>query len=196
MAFPWSLLRDAPLASGNIVEDMRLGVDLAVAGHPPRFEPNAVVGGELPSGDGAARAQRTRWEHGHLQTIAQVPRLLRAAFRRRQPRLLALALELAVPPLSILALIWLAALIFSGIGVAAATSPGPLVALTAAGTAAIIAMFAAWVRFGRSVVSAADLLAAPWYALGKVPIYASFLIRRQTVWVRTPRTPPPLEEAR
>src|SRR5688572_3435370 len=32
MAFPWQIIRDAPLASGNIVEDMQLGLDLAVAG--------------------------------------------------------------------------------------------------------------------------------------------------------------------
>ena len=32
MAFPWGLLRDAPLASGHLVEDMQLGIDLAMAG--------------------------------------------------------------------------------------------------------------------------------------------------------------------
>src|SRR5205085_11222499 len=37
MAVPWAILRNAPLASGNIVEDMRLGIDLALAGHPPLF---------------------------------------------------------------------------------------------------------------------------------------------------------------
>ena len=32
MAFPWKALHGAPLASGNIVEDMQLGLDLAVSG--------------------------------------------------------------------------------------------------------------------------------------------------------------------
>src|SRR5262249_40924710 len=41
MAMPWAAVRDAPLASGNIVEDMQLGLDLAVAGHLPRFCPEA-----------------------------------------------------------------------------------------------------------------------------------------------------------
>jgi glycosyltransferase involved in cell wall biosynthesis len=36
MAMPWAVVRDAPLASGNIVEDMQLGLDLAVAGHSSR----------------------------------------------------------------------------------------------------------------------------------------------------------------
>ena len=59
MAFPWRLLRDAPLASGNIVEDMRLGIDLAIAGHPTVFEPAAEFVSVLPAGGGAARSQRT-----------------------------------------------------------------------------------------------------------------------------------------
>src|SRR5439155_18560878 len=102
MAFPWRLLRDAPLASGHIVEDMRLGIDLAIAGHPPVFEPFAEIGGELPSGRTAARGQRTRWEHGHLGTmLTQVPRLAREAVRQRRADLAGLALELGVPPLSV-----------------------------------------------------------------------------------------------
>jgi hypothetical protein len=37
MAFVWPQLAGAPLASGHLVEDMQLGLDLAAAGAPPRF---------------------------------------------------------------------------------------------------------------------------------------------------------------
>src|SRR5208283_3138044 len=63
MAFPWLLIRSAPLATGNIVEDMKLGLDLAVAGQPPKLCSEARVSGELPSVRRAAVTQRTRWEH-------------------------------------------------------------------------------------------------------------------------------------
>ena len=48
MAFPWPLLRDAVLADGNIVEDMQLGLDLAAAGRPPRFCPEAGCAVSFP----------------------------------------------------------------------------------------------------------------------------------------------------
>ncbi len=106
MAFPWALLRGATLAHGNIVEDMQLGLDLAAAGCPPRFCPEARVRSEFPSGRKAAAGQRTRWEHGHLQTLfRQAPRLAAAALLRRRLDLLGLALELSVPPLSMLFLL-------------------------------------------------------------------------------------------
>src|SRR5262245_56051654 len=43
MAFPWDAICPADLASGWIVEDLKLGLDLALAGHPPLFCPSARV---------------------------------------------------------------------------------------------------------------------------------------------------------
>ena len=37
MAFPWSCISHANLANSNIVEDMKLGIDLSIAGKPPLF---------------------------------------------------------------------------------------------------------------------------------------------------------------
>jgi len=39
MAFPWSIIRSVSLASDNIVEDMQMSLDLAIAGHPTVFCP-------------------------------------------------------------------------------------------------------------------------------------------------------------
>lgn len=188
MAFPWRLLRDAPLASGNIVEDMRLGVDLAVAGHPPKFEPSATVRGELATGAGAEKTQRTRWEHGHLRTMGQVPRLFLAAVKNRQPSLIGLAMELAVPPLSILAMLWLLAFMVAGVWWLIGGTVGPVETLSIAAIGAVVGMLLAWARFGRAVAPLPVLLAAPWYAAAKIPIYFAFLFRPQRAWVRTPRS--------
>ena len=107
MAFPWSVIQSASLASGNIVEDMQLSMDLAIAGHPTLFCPDTKVIGLLPQQAQAAKSQRTRWEHGHLQTmLTQVPRLVREALRQKRLDLLVIALDLSVPPLSLLVMIW------------------------------------------------------------------------------------------
>ena len=48
MAFPWGVIRSAELASGFIVEDLKLGLELAAGGHPPAFS-SAMVTSTFPS---------------------------------------------------------------------------------------------------------------------------------------------------
>ncbi len=188
MAFPWDIIRDAPLASGNIVEDMQLGLDLAIAGHPPQFCSTARVTGRLPQDDDAAKGQRTRWEHGHLGTLmTQVPRLLKQSVVQRRFDLLALALELAVPPLSLLVMLWGVALVISGIAALLGGAGLPLYLLALEGGLLVTAITAAWAKFGRGHVSGTALLAAPLYVLWKIPLYVAFIVSRQTDWVRTKR---------
>lgn len=192
MAFPWGVIQAAGLASGNIVEDMRLGIDLAVAGQPPRLCPQALVTGALPSGKRAAVTQRKRWEHGHLQTLlTQVPRLLGAACRERRADLFGLALELGVPPLSLLFLLWAGALSLTLLAWwALETSAAPVFLLAAGGLAVPLSIFAAWFKFGRQRLPLTSLLSAPFYVLWKVPIYLGFLFRRERSWIRTERDVP------
>ena len=188
MAFPWSIIGKAPLASGHLVEDMQLGIDLAVAGVPPLFCVEARVTSVFPSSDVGAVAQRTRWEHGHLSVIASgAPRLLAGAVTRRRLDLAAMALDLCVPPLASLALSTsaicaLAALLYLLTGKIA-----PLLVALAAAVAMGVAIGLAWRSFGRGILSLADLLAAPGYALAKLPIYARVLTRRQQEWIRARR---------
>jgi cellulose synthase/poly-beta-1,6-N-acetylglucosamine synthase-like glycosyltransferase len=196
MAFPWAVLSSVDMGSGNIVEDMKLGIDLAIAGHAPKFCPTAQVGGDLPVSRRAAVTQRTRWEHGHLQTLlTQVPRLIGAAMRQQRPGLLGLALELSVPPLSILFLLWAVAGAAAVGGWALGGSALPAIVLAGAGLAILLAIFVAWAKFGRERVPAASLLAAPFYILWKVPIYVAFIFRPQRAWVRTARAVPPPPES-
>ena len=48
-------------------------------------------------------------------------------------------------------------------------------------------VLSAWLRFGRDLMQTHELLAAPLQALRKLPIYARYLWRRQTAWVRAKR---------
>ncbi len=188
MAFPWAMAQNMALANAELVEDMKLGVDLALAGMPPLFCPQVLVHSQFPTSEQATQGQRKRWEHGHLGVItSQGPRLLAQAWRRRDARLLAMALDLSVPPLALLVLLQLAALGLTGMGAWLGLGSGPLGA--AIGCLAMFAMAvgAAWWGWGRSVVSARDLLTVPWYVLGKLPLYLGYVFKRQKEWVRTDR---------
>jgi cellulose synthase/poly-beta-1,6-N-acetylglucosamine synthase-like glycosyltransferase len=188
MAFPWPLLRDAPLASGHIVEDMQLGLDLAAAGAAPLFCAEALVSSEFPVDRAAAATQRTRWEHGHLSVIADAgPRLLGRALARGDVRLVGMVLDLLVPPLAALVLMLVvAAVVTAGwwaIGGAAApfAVAGAALALVASG------LVLAWARYGRATVGWRELLGLPLYVAAKIPVYLRLFTKRQVEWVRTKR---------
>ena len=188
MAFPWKAIETISLASGNIVEDMQLGLDLAIAGYLPMFSDEAKVTGLLPQQQNAAKSQRTRWEHGHLQTLlTQVPRLLQASWQQKSFPLFALALDLCVPPLSLLVIMWLSAVV-------AALSLGwlgaiwvPLVILAVEGLLILLSIFEAWAGFGRTTLPLLALIGIPLYILWKIPLYLAFLAKPQTKWIRTDR---------
>jgi len=188
MAFPWSVIREVSLASSNIVEDMQLALDLAIAGHASLFCSDAKVTGLLPQQKHATKSQRTRWEHGHLQTLlTQVPRLLKASVRQKRFELFAIALDLCVPPLSLLVMMWAAAmggtLLAGGLG----ASWIPTVLLAMEGLLISISIVGAWAKFGRANLPVLTLLAVPLYILWKIPLYFAFLVRPQTKWIRTER---------
>lgn len=192
MAFPWRVIRGALIAGAKTAEDMRLAADLSIAGHPPTFCPEARLVGPLEKWKDGATLQRTRWEHGHLETLFdRVLPLLLAALRQRRPALLALALELSVPPLSLWALLWMIAATFA---VAMASLGGPLLPLGLVLTGGVLvagSVLVAWARDGRQLMPARALLAAGSYVTHKLPVYTAFLRRRQSQWALTRIAPSP-----
>jgi len=189
MAFPWEVLRAAHLGTGNIVEDMKLGADLALAGYPPELCPEARLSGAAAPDRTAAIKQRTRWEHGHVQTLlTQAPRLVVAGLGRMRPGLVGLGLELGVPPLSLLVGIW--AVLLVGCLLWWQLNDGswaPFVTLVSAAVLTGGAVFLAWVKFGRRLLPLSTLVMAPVYIGWKLPIYAKMLVAREKTWVRTDR---------
>jgi cellulose synthase/poly-beta-1,6-N-acetylglucosamine synthase-like glycosyltransferase len=195
MAFPWEVIRSAELDHGNIVEDMQLGLDLAMAGHAPLFCDAANVTGILPANGSVAIKQRTRWEHGHLRTlITQIPRLLKIGLTQFRLSPLVLAVDLAVPPLSLLAMMLLLALTVSIIAAVRGASWVPAELLLAGTLMTAGTLLGAWAKFGRHWLPLTSLLAAPLYMVWKIPMYFAFVLRPQAKWVRTSRSvplPPP-----
>ena len=190
MAFPWALIRNTPALGDNLVEDLVMGLDMAVAGHPPMFCLDAKVRSVLPDAKRAATSQRTRWEHGQLATLmSRGPRLLRESVRQRRPDLAALALDLMVPPLALLVTTLGGAAVTGG--VVGLVVQKPLVAMVPAllglgmvgsGTAL------AWSRFARDTVPFHILIMTPAYVAWKIPMYVALAVKgKQKSWVRTER---------
>ena len=187
MAFPWSLIRGAPLASGSVVEDLQLAIDLAADGTPPRFCGAARVTSVFPVGEPAAAAQQTRWLWGVLRATVQAPRLVAAAVRHRQPSLLALAAELTVPPLTMLFAAWTLLVALAVVVALSAHDWRPALAAATGLAGCALAIVAAWLRFARDRVPASVVLGAPLYALPALRAALVALTRRRQEWNRTER---------
>lgn len=188
MAFPWELISQAKLANGHIAEDMKLGIEMAKAGKAALFCPEACVVSYFPVGDDAARAQRTRWEHGHLgMIVGEGLPLLRDGIVRRDRMVIALALDMCVPPVALLTLIVGAAFVAMAAVALFTAAHLPFVIATAILAGLACAVWLSWWRFGRGIVSFGDLLSAVGYAFWKVPLYMKFLFSRQVEWVRAKR---------
>ncbi|MEM9922292.1 MAG: glycosyltransferase [Cyanobacteria bacterium P01_D01_bin.50] len=187
MAFPWGAISSVNLASGDIVEDMKLGLDLNIDGYPPLFCPSATVIGCLPQQTQAAISQRTRWEHGHLQTLlTYVPKLIKASVKQKRIDLLGSALDLSVPPLSLLVTIWLLLMIAS-LFVAFMGINHSAILIGAIGYLLMLAILTAWFNFGRKELPLLQLLSIPIYIVNKIPVYLQFIFKPVKIWVRTER---------
>jgi cellulose synthase/poly-beta-1,6-N-acetylglucosamine synthase-like glycosyltransferase len=189
MAFPWGVISNANTANDSIVEDMQLGIALSKAGTPPIFYSGAQVTSYFPLAHEAQSKQRTRWEHGHLATIlAETPRLLLQGILKRDINLLAIALDLAVPPLALLAALLVGYLAATGLAItlwhtahlAFQITLSALVILT-------LAIAIAWLGWGRNIIPISAIFQLPVYVVSKIPHYFKFLFKRQQTWNKTER---------
>ena len=188
MAFPWSVIRACDLANDHLVEDLKLGLDLSIAGYNPVFCQEAKVTGYLPQQLQAAKSQRTRWEHGHFQNMqTYVPILLKEAVKQKRFDLLLSILHLCVPPLALLVVIWLALMTVSLLFAIFTTSWIPAAIVATAGFCFLMAIVIAWAKFARQDLPIQELLSIPFYVFWKIPVYLQFLVKPQNGWVRTER---------
>ena len=190
MAFPWELIRSANLAHGATIEDVKLGLDLAQAGSPPLFCPSAGVKSHFPWSVEGARSQRKRWEEGHIRMIlTAVPRLLSNAIRHGNLGLLALTLDLVVPPLSLLVILVAGAFLVTGLAAALGFSLTALFISAGCLTALTVAVFLSWLKHGRDVLPPNKVLSIASYIFAKLPLYRQVLsLSTAPLWIRTDRT--------
>lgn len=191
MALPWRCIKPDNFATGHVTEDMLIGIELAVSGFAPRFVRAAMVTSFFPQTAAAQHEQKRRWMHGHLALIrSHVPKLAMAALRKWDIRLLAMAADILVPPLGLLAAAHAVLLLVCGFWfwLTAAALPVMLAAIGAFMFFASLAL--AWFYCGRGLVGFAELRAVPMY-LGRILNAGfSFVSGRRSQWVRAQRGKP------
>jgi cellulose synthase/poly-beta-1,6-N-acetylglucosamine synthase-like glycosyltransferase len=163
-----------PWSAYSPVEDLEFGLLLRMRGINPRFTGRASVKGPLADNSRAATTQRLRWEGGRFFVLRKYGlKLLGAGVTRRDLSLVEAALDLAVPPLALTAM-----LATSGLAVTALAAGVGVVSWWCAVTwgAAVLAVFAL-VGVGLPAAEAPRedymaLLHAPAYLVWKLGVYA------------------------
>lgn len=192
MAFPWEVVRDANLAHASLVEDMKLGLDLALAGKPPLYCEDARIDSFFPYTEKGAASQRSRWEEGHLGMIALAIRNLPAAMASRSMSAIALALDILVPPLTLLLLLVSGAFVFTVVATWLLGLSGAALWIAVANLLLLgLSVFIAWYAYGRAVLPFRSLVRVVPYVLGKLKLYRGMAAgKRSDGWVRTERKGP------
>jgi 1,2-diacylglycerol 3-beta-glucosyltransferase len=190
MCLTMEALRRVPHHAFSIVEDLEYGVRLGAAGIRVHFAEQAIVFGEMVARERDSRSQRRRWEGGRVAIARQhAAGLLRDGLALRSGLLLDLAIDLALPPLSLIAAYTIAGLLASALFAHWTGHTVPLLAWAAAG-----AMLLAYV--GRGVALSgmgwrgwAALAWAPVFLIWKLTLAVSHPREKGPAWVRTTRQP-------
>jgi cellulose synthase/poly-beta-1,6-N-acetylglucosamine synthase-like glycosyltransferase len=189
MAFPWDVICSADLASGMIVEDLKLGLDLAMAGHSPIFCPSACVTSTFPSSAEGAQTQRLRWEKGHIRLILSTsPKLMLLAIVKLNVGLLTMALDIMVPPLSLLVILVVGTLVIDGVSILLGSSPAAMLigSVNLVGLAGVVLV--SWLKYGRDILPFGSISSIIFYVIRKIPLYRDILLRNSdSNWIRTDR---------
>jgi 1,2-diacylglycerol 3-beta-glucosyltransferase len=170
MAFTAELLAGVPWTARSLVEDREQHLSLVAAGERVAFAPEARVRAPAETTLGASRGQQLRWEAGRATLIRRwLPTLLARGLRRRDAAQLHAAVDLVIPPQSVL----LAAAVAAA--VRRPTRPAGLASLAAQ---------AAFVAGGLALVRAPAVV---WRALALSPALAAFKLallaqRRPQSW--------------
>jgi hypothetical protein len=189
MAFPWHVLATRDLASGHLVEDLKLTVELAKDRVPVQFCPSVRIDSFFPTAVQSREVQSSRWEHGHIgMIIHEFPKLMWHALRHGNKQTLAVGLDTLVPPLSLLVLI-VCTMMGTGWALALLTDIPAWYAKWATLLVAMIgiAVVLAWSRWARDILTAREFWQIPGFVLSKVGIYRRFVTKRETDWKRADR---------
>lgn len=190
MCFTHELLVQVPHNAFSIVEDVEYGIRLGEAGVRIWYVGEAKVFGEMVAGEQGSRSQRTRWEGGRAQ-LAKLHgrRLLREGLARRDKILLDLAVDVLVPPLSVIALSAALGLVVSFSAVAMHQAPVWLGTLWFACVFAVVAyVFRGWSLSGTGLRGLLDLALAPLYMVWKTGLRLRPTEKAKAAeWVRTTR---------
>jgi glycosyltransferase involved in cell wall biosynthesis len=189
MAFPFGLLLDRDLGNSRLAEDTALGIALASEGYPPLFLSEAGVHSHFPLSKAGSEQQRQRWEKGHLDNIVDlVPRALAKSLRDGNLGLAALAIDMAVPPLSLLVIVTALCEVLGGMAFVLGAPPAALAIPSLSALLVVLGTALVWMAAGRDVLPVRELLRLPLQAIQKIAFYHRISSGKATsAWIRTDR---------
>ena len=190
MAFPWELIRSLELATEHITEDLLLSVALTLQGKAPQFCRSALVVSDFPESHSGRETQRTRWIHGQLLVVRQfLPKLLVRALAGDKAAA-AMAADLIVLPLGIVAGSCILMLSLSATWFLLSGAVWPVAMSTAAAALFISALLLAWHFAARDLIGRRELRVIPKYLLMILRIFVKFVSGRRSAWTRAERKRP------
>ncbi len=110
-----------------------------------------------------------------MTIVKLAPRMLRIAIARANFSLLALTLDLAVPPLSLLALLLILMFAITGVAALLGFGSAALIISTACPVGFVTTVGLAWNSYGRDVLPARAISSVPFYILAKLGLYGQIL---------------------
>lgn len=182
-------LSRVPWQTRSVAEDREYHAQLVAAGVHVRFVPKAEVAAIMEPTMEAAESQELRWEGGRFQVAREhVPTLLWAAWRLRSWPCLDAALDLAIPPFSLLAA---ATGLMTGAHTIAWLAGGSVASAALWGGLLVAQAFYMLTGCALAGVPTRTYLAlvffAPRYAFSKVGICAQLVRRKTVAWKPTVR---------
>ena len=184
MIFPWTTIASMDFATDNLVEDVKLGLDLAAAGTAPRFCCESVVESNFPAAQDSRITQRRRWEVGSLRiAVRDAPYFFLKGVREQNFSLIVLALDAAVPPLVVLTVAVAGAGALSLVSLLGG-NPVPLYIASFSLLFFSLSIGLSWFAFARHILRLRDGPQLLVYGLQKLRIYRP---GRRVEWLRTDR---------
>ncbi|HEU5369279.1 MAG TPA: glycosyltransferase family 2 protein, partial [Ktedonobacterales bacterium] len=185
MCFKASVVQQFGWDSFSLTEDVEYHVGLVTAGLRVAYAPEAVISSAMPTSLKQAKTQQARWERGRLELVRRhVPRLLWGTLRTGNLALFDAAMEIIVPPLSVVA-----GLIFGCCAGALLLSSSLGIRLGLGLLVGLLLYIVIGLRLARLPLAAyRSLLFAPAYIIWKLWVYLVALIPAgERRWVRTSR---------
>lgn len=187
LAAPWETVAGLEFAAGDITEDHVLTFKLAAKGVPPLFVSDAEVTSYFPETGAASVTQRARWEHGSLGVMAtRALPAIAGGLAGSDTQRLALGLDALVPPLFMLAIGIVAAVLLTG-AASFAVGAGPFGLALWGAALFFAAIVAGWLRSGRFVLPLSSLAGLVPFLLEKLRIYGREGRASSRTWTRTGR---------
>jgi len=189
MCFTRAVLAEVPHQAFSLVEDVEYGIRLGEAGHRIAYAGEAHVYGEMVPGEKASRSQRQRWEGGRYQLARKhAARLIARALVARDPVLADLAMDLLVPPLSVLALgVALGLSCSSALAWREGIAGASLIAWSICTLSLVAYVLRGWQLSGTGVHGLVDLCCAPAFVVWKLVLILRQPFHKTDTWVRTDR---------